>query len=178
MTAHSAAAIRPLTAADAPAYKALRDEMLRCAPTAFTSDYAESLPRPASSFVSRFGAPSSGQFFLGAFAPDGELVGCIGCDRPVGAKERHRALVVSVMVAPHAQRQGWGRQLLAACIATAARAPGLEQLLLTVTADNPHALRMYQDAGFCIWGRQPGAIKVDGVGYDKIHLQRLLPFSE
>ena len=178
MSTPHTASIRLLTAADAPAYKALRDDMLRCAPTAFTSDYQESLPRSASSYVARFGAPASGQFFLGVFAADGQLLGCIGCDRPVGTKERHRALVVGLMVAPHAQRQGWGRQLLAACMATAARAPGLEQLLLTVTADNQHALRLYQDAGFRIWGHQPRAIQVDGVHYDKIHLQWLLPPSE
>ena len=178
MTQHNDAVIRPLTAADAPAYKALRDSMLRLAPTAFTSDYADSVPAPASSYVARFGTPASGQFFLGAFAADGPLLGCIGCNRPTGAKERHRALVVGLMVAPHAQHHGWGRQLLAACIATAARSPGLEQLLLTVTADNHHALRMYEDAGFRIWGHQPRAIQVDGVHYDKIHMQLLLHLAE
>lgn len=178
MSPHRTAAIRPLTAADAPAYKALRDAMLQLAPTAFTSDYQESLPRPASSYVARFGVPASGQFFLGAFAADNTLLGCIGCDRPPGAKERHRALIVGLMVAPHAQRQGWGRQLLAACMEHATLAPGLEQLLLTVTADNLHALRLYEDAGFRIWGHQPRAIQVDRVHYDKIHLQWLIPPSE
>lgn len=178
MTAHRPAAIRPLTATDAPAYKALRDAMLQHAPTAFTSDHADSVPRPASSYVARFGAPASGQFFLGAFAADGQLLGCVGCDRPAGTKERHRAQLVGLMVAPPAQRQGWGRQLLAACIASAAHVPGLEQLLLTVTADNRHALHLYEAAGFCLWGRQLRAIKVDGVDYDKLHLQLFLHPSE
>ena len=48
--------IRPLVAADALAYKALRDEALRTAPDAFTSDYESSVGRDASENEARFGA--------------------------------------------------------------------------------------------------------------------------
>lgn len=171
------AQIRPLNGADAPAYKALRDDMLRRAPSAFTSDYAAALPQPASSYVPRFGDPDTGQFFLGAFDAAGALLGCVGCERAQRAKERHCATVVGMMVAPGAQRQGLGRQLITACIAAAARVPGLQQLVLTATADNAHALRLYEQAGFRAWGRHPHAIVVDGVGYDKVHMLLLLPSS-
>src|SRR5690606_38175759 len=58
--------IRPLVATDAVAYKALRDEALRTAPDAFTSDYESSVGRDASEYVARFGTLESGRFFLGA----------------------------------------------------------------------------------------------------------------
>ena len=54
---------------------------------------------------------------------------------------------------------------------------GLEQLTLTVTASNPHVVRLYERAGFRAWGLLPRAIVVRGVGYDQLHMVRLLPSS-
>ena len=169
--------IRPLTAADVLPYKSLRDEALECAPESFSSDHAASVNRPASAYAPRFGAPASGHFFLGAFAPDGPLLGCIGCERELLPQQRHSARLVSMMVAPAAQRRGIGQQLLAACIHQAEQVPGLEQLTLTVTASNPHVVRLYERAGFRAWGLLPRAIVVRGVGYDQLHMVRLLPPS-
>lgn len=169
--------IRPLTAADVHPYKSLRDEALECAPESFSSDHAASVNRPASAYAPRFGAPASGHFFLGAFAPDGPLLGCIGCERELLPQQQHSARLVSMMVAPAAQRRGIGQQLLAACIHQAEQAPGLEQLTLTVTASNQHVVRLYESAGFRAWGLLPRAIVVRGAGYDQLHMVRLLPSS-
>ena len=169
--------IRPLTAADVLPYKSLRDEALDCAPEAFGADHAASVNRPASAYAPRFGAPASGHFFLGAFHSAGPLLGCIGSERELLPQQRHSARVVSMMVAPAAQRRGIGQQLLAACIHQAEQVPGLEQLTLTVTASNPHVVRLYERAGFRAWGLLPRAIVVRGVGYDQLHMVRLLPSS-
>ena len=166
--------IRPLAATDAVAYKALRDESLRTAPEAFTSDWASSVGRDASEYVSRFGSVDSGNFFLGAFDEAGHLLGCIGCERKARLQQRHCASVVSMMVVPGAQRRGIGQALVAACIEAAGQVPGLTQLVLTVTASNAHVVRLYEQAGFRAWGLLPRAIVVDGVGYDKLHMLRLL----
>jgi RimJ/RimL family protein N-acetyltransferase len=166
--------IRPLHAGDAVAYKALRDEALRSAPDAFTSDYESSVGRSAESYVARFGDPASGQFFLGAFDDSGALLGCVGCEREQRIKQRHSAVVVGMMVAPPAQGRGIGQQLVAACIHQAAQVPGLTQLVLTVTASNTYVVRLYEQAGFRAWGLLPGAIVVDGVPYDKLHMLLLL----
>lgn len=167
--------LRLLTPADAPAYKALRDALLLCAPTAFTSDHAASVGLPASHFAPRLGTPESGIFYLGAFGAGGRLLGCVGCERAARTQESHRASVIGMMVVPAAQRQGVGRQLLAACLATAARMDGLQQLDLTVTAGNASAQRLYEAAGFRAWGCHPNAIVVDGVAYGKVHMQLSLP---
>lgn len=169
--------IRPLTAADVLPYKSLRDEALECAPESFSSDHAASVNRPASAYAPRFGAPASGHFFLGAFAPDGPLLGCIGCERELLPQQRHSARLVSMMVAPAAQRRGIGQQLLAASIEQAAQVAGLEQLTLSVTASNHHVVRLYERAGFRAWGLLPRAIVVQGAGYDQLHMVRLLPPS-
>ena len=96
--------IRPLVAADAVAYKSLRDEALRTAPDAFTSDYAASVGRPAKEYAVRFGPLESGVFFLGAFNAAGQLLGCVGCERcekedEGGGARSGVALPPSVMVA-------------------------------------------------------------------------------
>lgn len=162
--------IRPLGVADAAAYKALRDQALRSAPEAFTSDYESSVGRAATEYADRFGPPNSGRFFLGAFNATGQLLGSLGCEREQRAKQRHCATVVGMMVTPQAQRQGIGRQLLAACVAAAQKVPGLTQLVLSVTACNSHVVRLYEQAGFRPWGLLSGAIVVDGVPYDKLHM--------
>ena len=167
--------IRPLVAADAVAYKALRDEALRTAPDAFTSDYESSVGRDASEYVARFGALESGQFFLGAFDTAGQLLGCLGCEREQRTKQKHLATLVGMMVSPAAQRRGIGQQLVAACVQAARNVPGLTQLVLTVTASNTHVVRLYEQAGFRAWGLLPGAIVVNGVPYDKLHMLLLLP---
>lgn len=169
--------IRPLTAADVHQYKRVRDEALHCAPEAFTSDHASSVGRPARAYAVRFGPPASGHFFLGAFNIAGQLQGCIGCERELLPQQRHSARLVSMMVAPAVQRRGIGQRLLDACIQQAAQVPGLEQLTLTVTATNHHVVRLYERAGFRAWGLLPRAIVVQGVGYDKLHMVRLLPLS-
>ncbi len=169
--------IAMLTAADAPAYKPLRDEALRRFPEAFTSDYATAVQRPAASYAERLGAPAAHGFFLGAFDAAGQLVGGLGCEREERLQQRHGAQVVAMMVAAHAQRCGVGRLLLEACIARAAEMPGLEQLTLTVTAGNAHAVRLYERAGFRAYGLLPRAIVVAGTGHDKLHMVRLLPSS-
>lgn len=169
--------IEVLTPAHATAYKPLRLQALQCFPDAFTSDYATALHQPVENYAARFKNPATGSFFLGAFDATGQLVGSLGCEREDRAQQRHCANVVAMMVAPHAQRHGVGRQLVDACIAQAEALAGLEQLTLTVTASNPHAVRLYERAGFRAYGLLPRAIVVAGTGYDKLHMVRLLPSS-
>ena len=174
MTAN--AFIRLLTAADAPAYKTLHDTVLHSAPEAFVSDLAGALVRPAQAYVQRFGSIASGRFFLGAFCSDAAapMLGCVGCERALYPQQRHSGELVGLMVAPAAQRQGLGWALLQQCLALAAQVPGLEQLQLSVQADNAHAMRLYERAGFTAWGREPRALRVGCAYHDKVHMMRLL----
>jgi RimJ/RimL family protein N-acetyltransferase len=163
--------IRALLLTDLPAYKALRDEALRVAPDAFTSDYESSVGRPAQAYASRLGTPESGHFVLGAFDEGGALLGSIALEREQRIKVQHCALVVGMMVAPAAQRRGVATQLIANCLMFTSENHHLEQLILTVTASNLHVVQMYERAGFVRYGLLPQAIKVDGVYYDKLQMR-------
>jgi RimJ/RimL family protein N-acetyltransferase len=162
--------IRPLSRADLPAYKALRDEALRTAPDAFTSDYASSINTPAEHYAARLGTPESGTFVLGAFDDAGNLLGSIALESETRLHKRHCANVVGMMVAPTAQRKGIAADLVAACADMARANAHLEQLMLTVTASNTHVVRLYERAGYVAYGLLPHAIKVAGVYYDKLHM--------
>ena len=163
-----AASIRRLQRDDLADYKALRDAVLAEAPTAFISDAAEERPRSAPSYLPRLGLdrPEGGHFTLGAWHGDA-LVGAISVERETRIKGRHIAHVVGMMVRAQSSGQGIGRALLAACIALARPAEGLELLTLSVTATNSTAVGLYCDAGFVRYGTLVHAIKQGGRYHDK-----------
>jgi ribosomal protein S18 acetylase RimI-like enzyme len=169
-------AIRALRAADLPAFVALRNEMLRLYPDAFTSDYETERHKPPESFASRLGEPESGHFILGAFedcAQGSVLFGTIAMerDRDTRPQKRHIAHVTAVMVHPQTQGRNLAARLIASCIASAKANEEIDQLILTVTASNAHVVRLYERAGFVSYGLLPRAIQVSGVFYDKLHMR-------
>ena len=110
--------------------------------------------------------PQGGVFTLGSWraidGADSELLGAVSCERDRRIKVRHIGHIVGMMVRRDARGLGIGRRLIAACIAEARRADGLEMLTLSVTASNASAVRLYELAGFVRYGSLPHAIKVDG----------------
>ncbi len=163
--------IRLLTEPDLPAYKALRDESLKSAPEAFTSDYAASKDTPAGAYTSRLGDAASGRFVLGAFNEAGVLVGAIALERETRLHTQHRANVVGMVVSSLAQKQGIATKLVAHCVHMALTLTNLEQLTLTVTASNRHVVRLYKRAGFVDYGLHPKAIKIGDAYYDKMAMR-------
>ncbi|PPE68372.1 GNAT family N-acetyltransferase [Caldimonas thermodepolymerans] len=167
--------IRRLEPQDLPAYKALRDEALERHPESFVSDPATERMRSPESYLGRLGWSEAmgGTFLLGAWLGD-ELAGSIACERELMPKIRHRANIVGMYVRERHTRHGIGRQLLGAAIDLARQADGLEMLVLTVTASNERAVRMYERAGFRIYGLLPRAIRIEtGTRvryYDKAHM--------
>ncbi len=159
--------IRRLTPADAPAYREVRLRALRDHPEAFNSSFEEEALKPPAYSAERLG-DASPAIYWGAFA-NGELVGTVGLDRETRFKNRHKASVIGMYVAPEVARQGVGRALLAALLAQA-RALQLELLVLTVTEGNQGAQQLYLQAGFKSFGREPRAIKVNHQYFDKNHM--------
>ena len=73
-------------------------------------------------------------------------------------------------VAPAQRRRGLARALLQAAIEHARRWPGVEQLNLGVTEASDSARRLYESAGFRVWGREPRALSWQGRFLDEDHL--------
>lgn len=164
--------VRPLMAADLFAYKSLRVAMLRAHPEAFTSDADGESLRAPEDFLYRLGLDRSdgGQFLLGAWHGEA-LIGAIGCERDTRAKVRHIGHVVGMMVLADARGRGLGRLLLDGCIGECRRAAGIEMLTLSVTAGNVAASRLYESAGFVVFGRLERAVLLpDGRSFAKLQM--------
>ncbi|HSV80719.1 MAG TPA: GNAT family N-acetyltransferase [Ramlibacter sp.] len=158
--------VRLLTPADAAAFRALRLRALREHPEAFTSSYEEDAPQPLAAAETRLAAAQHS--FWGAFQGR-ELYGMVGLERERRVKNRHKAKVTAMYVAPEVASQGVGRRLLEALLAQARR-EGLLSLVLTVTEGKDAALRLYERAGFRSFGLEPKAVRVDGRFFAKNHM--------
>ena len=164
--------VRELVAGDAAGYAQLRLRMLREFSEAFTSSYEEDSVKPLSWAQERIepGKDTPHDFVLGAFADGGALIGSVGLSVEARLKQRHKALLFGMYVAPEQMSRGVGRALLDACLVRARSIPALEQINLTVTATNVRAVQMYEAAGFRTFGVEARALKIDGVYYPKAHM--------
>ncbi len=158
--------IRALGADDAGAFRAVRLRALRDHPEAFGSSFEEERALPEDEAARRFRAAwiESGMMF-GAVA-DGRLVGVTGLARSPRAKQRHRAGIRSVYVAPEARGRGVARALLTVAIRQARAWGDIEVLELSVAVENLSARRLYAAAGFRTCGIDRWALKVGGRDVD------------
>ena len=156
--------VRMLGPADATLYRSLRLRALRDEPDAFTSSYAEERELGVEAAAQRLDAHP----FWGAYR-HAELYGFVGLQREPRTKNRHKATVMGMYVAPEARGQGLGRVLLEALVRHA-RANGIESLVLTVTEGNAAALSLYETVGFRSFGVEPDAIRVGGRSHAKNHM--------
>jgi ribosomal protein S18 acetylase RimI-like enzyme len=152
--------IRPLEATDWDAWWALRLRALADHPDAFGSDLDETLAAGEQAARNRF-APlhkhDRNQVF-GAFTGEGNLVGVAGLLGTDRRKQRHRAFIWGVYVAPEARGAGVGKTLIEACVAHAREVPGTRQVHLTVASHNVSTVALYERCGFSRYGREPRAL--------------------
>jgi ribosomal protein S18 acetylase RimI-like enzyme len=118
-------------------------------------------------------AATSPDVVYGAFV-DGALAGVVGIARESRTKNRHKAVVFGMYVAPEFGRRGVARALIRYLVAAAKEAQGLEQLVLTVTHSNEPARLLYESEGFRSFGIEPRAIRVGDRYHDKDHMVRFL----
>jgi ribosomal protein S18 acetylase RimI-like enzyme len=78
--------------------------------------------------------------------------------------------VWGMYVHPSERGRGLGRLLLGSVLERLRRIEGVEQVQLAVTAGNEPALKLYESAGFRVYGREPAALKVAGINYDELLL--------
>jgi len=160
--------IRRLVPDNAAAYRELRLRALAEHPEAFTSSHDEEGRKPVAAMAARL-EPDGNEAVYGAYAGDA-LVALAGLALETRRKNRHKATVFGMYVAPEHGGRGVGRALLAHVIGEARLHSGLLQLVLTVTDGNAAATALYEKAGFRSFGIEPRAIGIDGKYYGKNHM--------
>ena len=157
--------IRPLDERDLEAYAALRRQSLIEEPLSFGASPSDDVSVDALR-ASMQRAPD--WMLFGAF--DGSLVGAAGMLRGHHVKAAHAMHLWGMYVAPSHRHRGLGRALLDACIAHARSVSGVTLLQLGVTSAASEARRLYEAAGFRVWGTQPDALRHEGHVVDEHHM--------
>ncbi len=118
---------------------------------------------------------AEGDFLLGAYeSANAPLIGVVGLLRNQSDKERHKASVVGMYVAPEAAGRGVGRALLNELLARAAQVEGLRQIQLMVSSRNEAARKLYESLGFRKYGCEVDALNVGGVFHDADLMARFM----
>lgn len=164
--------IRRLQAEDAAAYRPLRLRALTEDPAAYLTSAEEFAARPLSSVADRL-RPSQAAFTLGLFM-ESELVGIATLLRAQPLKQRHRAEIAGVYMAPEARGRGLARRLIEELIWQARQMEGVAVLGLAVTETQLAARALYGKLGFEVWGVQPDALRQAGAPLTELHLQLAL----
>ncbi len=157
--------IRRIDATEVEAFKRIRLEALRAEPSAFAASHEHWATLSTEEWVARLSDP----VFV-AFQGD-EPVGLMGLFRQRAGKLAHRATIVMVYVRKSLRGKGIAGDLLSA-LADHARDIGIRQLELTVSAENPTAIRFYQREGFTEVGRIPGGLLEDDREIDEFVMVR------
>lgn len=166
--------IRVLTAADAPAYAALRRTMLLDTPAAFGSSPETDRVNDLPAFTRQLEA-ASGFAIVGAFEAElGGLVSVAGLNRESQPKRRHIVTVWGVFTLPAARRRGLSRAVISHAIALARTWEGVSALQLSVSEGTHGARALYESLGFARWGVEPDALRVDGRSYREVHMHLAL----
>jgi ribosomal protein S18 acetylase RimI-like enzyme len=164
--------IRQLEVADAAVYREFRLRGLREHADAFTSSYEEESQRSLAETekrLSRTGDTTMWSAFVG-----GAMAGVVGLTRETRLKNRHKATLVAMYVAPEFNGRGIGKALVRTVL-DEARQSGLALIVLTVTAGNEQATALYERSGFLSFGTEPDAIRVNGASFGKTHMYLQLP---
>ena len=159
--------IRELRDQDAEAYVEHRRAALTESPLAFASSPSDDIvssPEAVRDQLRR--SPES--VILGAFSPD--LVGAVGLYRDRHVKSSHKALLWGMYVAPDHRRRGLGSELLQAALGHARALQGVKWVHLSVSSASAGARRLYERAGFRVWGTEPDALRHDGQAVVEHHM--------
>ena len=168
--------IRPLTESDLRSYRALRLQALTECPSAFGATPSTEQALEDAQILHRFGG-GPGQIMWGGFDEDDKLCATLGMYRDTGEKTAHKGHLFAMYVSLQARSQGLARRLLEVAIAHAS-ALQLRQLMLGCNTTNRNALRLYEQAGFQTYGREPAALYVNGEFFDEVLMVRPLASSQ
>ncbi|OBZ94311.1 acetyltransferase [Pararhizobium polonicum] len=158
--------IRHLGPQDVDIFRRIRLEALRMEPAVFASSVEDWEGLPDAEWRRRLTANA---VFVDFHAE--EPVAIMGLMRQGASKMAHRATVIMVYVRKDRRGAGHAKALLDA-LTDHARAAGIRQLELAVSAENPAAIRFYKREGFEQAGRIAGGTIHEGREIDEILMTR------
>ena len=159
--------VRRLTTYDYEALREIRLEALRLHPEAFAADPAQEEAMPKTEWLARLASAIS----FGGFT-NTTLDGMVVFSKPSRPKLGHTGDLGAMYVREVARGSGLADRLMETLLAHAAGE--VEQIKLTVNAENTRAVRFYERHGFRTIGRIPNSIRVDGRSYDELLMLRRL----
>lgn len=160
--------LKLLDADDFEIFKRIRLEALRAAPKAFASSAAEWEQLADEEWRLRL----TNNLVVVSFRR-GEPVGIMGLMRQPASKMAHRATIVMVYLRGSERGGGYAVKMLNLLL-DHARALGIRQVELAVSAANPAAIRFYQREGFHEIGCIPAGFLHEGREIDEIMMTRRL----
>lgn len=164
--------VETLTIEHVPAYKALMLEAYSGSPDAYTSSYQERASETDQWWANRVAGLRPLSVTFGGFEA-GKLLATARLEFYDGQKTRHKSHLTAVYVRPDARRRGFGRGLLNSILKEASAREGIQLVNLSVTEGNTAAQRLYETAGFIVYGVEPMAIR----GSEK-YLSKVLMFRK
>jgi ribosomal protein S18 acetylase RimI-like enzyme len=166
MTTHPT--IRRLGPTDAALWREIRLGALRTAPEAFGQTFEHASSQP----FEHFERAVSGSHPIFAADITGVLVGSAGFYVMDGPKVSHRGVLWGMFVDPEHRKAGIGKALIGAVIGYARGR--VDQVHLTVVAENVDAYRLYHRMGFQANGVEPSALRYNGRDYDETLMVRAI----
>ena len=150
--------IRQLKHDDIESFIELRREALAESPLAFASSPADDINCTLETLRIQIQQKPDSVIF-GAFQEN--LIGSVGLYRDRHLKYSHKAHLWGMYVAQLYRRQGFGMQLLLTVLDHARKLPNLSQVQLSVSSAALSAKRLYEKAGFHIWGTEEDALRYE-----------------
>ncbi len=159
--------VRRLAEDDAEIFRAIRLEALERHPETFQATYESAADLPLDAFKQRLR-----QYALFGGFKDGKLRGIVGFFPLKNPKIGHKGILWGMYVAEEARGTGLAEAMVEAVVAYARGK--VEQIVISVIADNDRAKRFYKRMGFEPYGFERRALKIDGQYYDEEFRVRFL----
>ena len=154
-------ALRRLGPEDARDYRGLRLEGLERHPEAFGAAFEDEVLEPLQHFAERLALNAT----FGASRLDGMLIGAASLVVPGAIKLRHKGILSGVFVRPEGRGTGLAPALIAKVLDHAFGV--VEEVTLTVGAENAMAARLYSRFGFVDYGLDRRSLRVGDRYYDE-----------
>lgn len=158
-----------LTSRHVRAYRELMLRAYAAEPDSFTATVEEREREPESWWLRRLADPRGLMTAFGTFEGD-ELLGTVTVEFSARPKERHKAKLIAMYVAPAIRRRGAGRALVRALLDHCRERGDICVVQLTVTEGNDAAEALYRAMGFQAFGIEPQAVRLEAGLRGKVHM--------